>query len=505
METDFDLDVSGISSASGSSAGTVGGYAMTRLLESQARHVELLSHLASYSELLVAVVGPEGSGKSVIANALAAQREAPDETLHLTASVMLGLPAVLSAIANHWDMPAIHSDSAQSREAIRNEALARADEGGSLLLVIDQADQLDAETLNDIAHFALIAPQAISVALFGQSGFETQFRNSPAQAPVHILNIEPLADHEVETLVTNVYGDGAVCPLNNKELSQLMAGTGCWPGTVLVGAERMLAAPVRSGSAGSEASRAKGTFPVQNILAIAGVATLVVMLLIYQYGWQEEVTPTEAAVEPAVVQQPADFNYPDSNTQNPVAAAAPAEAVDTTQLAVRDVASVDTSAGTSAGVSEASQQRPAATPVSGGVAEKSAIASPAASETEIKAETKPEVKPAPEQVAAQVAPTQSYTPDEQALLAPTSGYIVQLLGSYSSDGASNFRNEWKNKVTGNLYKYQTTHNNRDWYVVVSGVYSGRAEASAAVNALPASLRKQSPWIRPVADVQKVIR
>jgi len=31
------------------------------------------------------------------------------------------------------------------------------------------------------------------------------------------------------------------------------------------------------------------------------------------------------------------------------------------------------------------------------------------------------------------------------------------------------------------------------------------DASAAVNALPESLRSQSPWIRPVGDVQQVIR
>ena len=101
--------------------------------------------------------------------------------------------------------------------------------------------------------------------------------------------------------------------------------------------------------------------------------------------------------------------------------------------------------------------------------------------------------------------TPSYTPDEQALLAPESGYIVQLLGSHSSTGAETFRDQWQSQVTGTLYRYQTTYKGKDWFVVVSGVYSSRAEARAAVNAMPSSLRKQSPWVRPVGDVQKVIR
>ncbi len=57
METDFDLDLSGVNVAP-SSAGNE-AFSMHSLLDSQKRHVELLSHLASYSELLVAVTGFE--------------------------------------------------------------------------------------------------------------------------------------------------------------------------------------------------------------------------------------------------------------------------------------------------------------------------------------------------------------------------------------------------------------------------------------------------------------
>ena len=503
METDFDLDLSGVNVAH-SSAGKE-AFSMHSLLDSQNRHVELLSHLASYSELLVAVTGFEGAGKSFIANNLAAQREAPDETLLLTASVMLGMPAILSSIAGHWDMPAIHEDSAQAREAIRNEAIDRSEAGGNLLLIIDQADQLDAETLNDIAHFALLAPQAISVVLFGTPGYETQFRNSPAQAPVHVLAVEPLSDAEIATLMASVFGDGDTCPFSDKELADIMMDSGCLPGPALRQAERMLSSATRT-----TATPVAGGFPMRNILAIAGVVTAIAMIFIYQWGASSatgELPEGELSPElQAQLEAAKDFNYPGSADGSGLS-----EDSSTVELADRtvveagsDLSVADLSAKGAAKVapSNAASERVEATAESASAGVNAAPDSGARTDVAVTeaqvASTVGSAEPA------QVS-TPSYTPDEQALLASESGYIVQLLGSHSSTGAETFRDQWQSQVTGTLYRYQTTYKGKDWFVVVSGVYSSRAEARAAVNAMPSSLRKQSPWVRPVEDVQKVIR
>ena len=506
METDFDLDLSGVNVAH-SSAGKE-AFSMHSLLDSQNRHVELLSHLASYSELLVAVTGFEGAGKSFIANNLAAQREAPDETLLLTASVMLGMPAILSSIAGHWDMPAIHEDSAQAREAIRNEAIDRSEAGGNLLLIIDQADQLDAETLNDIAHFALLAPQAISVVLFGTPGYEAQFRNSPAQAPVHVLAVEPLSDAEIATLMASVFGDGDTCPFSDRELADIMMDSGCLPGPALRQAERMLSSATRT-----TATPVAGGFPMRNILAIAGVVTAIAMIFIYQWGASSatgELPEGELSPElQAQLEAAKDFNYPGSADGS-----GPSEASEdssTVELADRtvveagsDLSGADLSARGAAKIapSNVASERVEATAESASAGVNAAPDSGARTDVAVTeaqvASTVGSAEPA------QVS-TPSYTPDEQALLASESGYIVQLLGSHSSTGAETFRDQWQSQVTGTLYRYQTTYKGKDWFVVVSGVYSSRAEARAAVNAMPSSLRKQSPWVRPVEDVQKVIR
>jgi DamX protein len=509
MKMDFDVELS----ATAKSLNTKGGvseFMMMHLLDSQSRNVELLAHLASYSELLVVVAGPEGSGKSVIANALAAQRETPEDTLFLTASVMLGMPSILSSVANHWDMPAIHDDGGQSREAIRNEALARAEEGGNLLIIIDQADQLDPDTLNDIAHFALLAPQAISFALFGLPGYEGGFRHSPAQAPVHILTVEPINDNEASVLLANVYGDGAGCPLDSKELEQAIARSGALPGKLLAIAEQVMSSP-----RAAQASARSDGFPLRNILGIAAIATSIVMLVAYQLGSDNESpapeslasSKLETAIQPQPVpDQVTDYNYsevtesatePKINTVNlELASVAPAQTGDTGRAAQVEALPVKTSAVASEisekakAVSTEPSQASSASKSAPKPVEKTAIAPSVADLTKKESSAKPQ---------------QTYTADEVALLKPESGYIVQLLGSSSADGANAFKGEWQAQVTGTLYQYEAVHNSKPWFVVVSGVYASKAEARAAVNALPPKLRSQSPWVRPLSDAQNALR
>ena len=489
---DFDLDLAERAATAGFPAGSVGEYSMTQLLASQARNVELMAHLASYSELLVAVTGPQGAGKTALANALAAQREEPEDTLFLTASIMLGMPAVLSAIASHWDMPPVLDDGAQAREMIRNEALSRHQDGASLLVIIDQAEQLDASTLNDIAHFALLAPQAISFALFGESSYEQNFRNSPAQAPVHVLQLEPLVADEAAALIGNVFGDAGICPLDDQEVDKAVAASGGWPGPLLMAAEKLLMAPRPTAARKATVSG----FPLRNILGIAAIATVMVMVLMYQLGKDQEtvvkkelpVPPQAPAVAEATVPEAQDFNYPAAGSVASAPVVDTAVEPETVSLALDEVAVV--SEGSATAVAPVTATAPVAP---------KPVAQPV---------VKPASAAASGPVAAKPATTVSAvsrTADESTLLAARDGYIVQLLGSYSADGAAGFRKEWSQKVTGTLYQYRTSHNGKDWFVVVSGIYGSRAEATAAVNALPAKLRAQSPWIRPVADAQKAIR
>ena len=83
--------------------------------------------------------------------------------------------------------------------------------------------------------------------------------------------------------------------------------------------------------------------------------------------------------------------------------------------------------------------------------------------------------------------------------APGGNYTLQL----SSASRSDTLNAWAKKQNLNGYHvYKTTRNGQPWYVLVSGSYATPADAKRAVSSLPAEVRAQSPWVKPVSQVKK---
>lgn len=82
---------------------------------------------------------------------------------------------------------------------------------------------------------------------------------------------------------------------------------------------------------------------------------------------------------------------------------------------------------------------------------------------------------------------------------PGGNYTLQL----SSASRSDTLNAWAKKQNLSSYHvYQTTRNGQPWYVLVSGSYKTSAEAKRAVSTLPAEVRAQNPWVKPVSQVKK---
>lgn len=82
---------------------------------------------------------------------------------------------------------------------------------------------------------------------------------------------------------------------------------------------------------------------------------------------------------------------------------------------------------------------------------------------------------------------------------PGGNYTLQL----SSASRSDTLNAWARKQNLSSYHvYQTTRNGQPWYVLVSGSYGTSAEAKRAVASLPAEVRAQNPWVKPVSQVKK---
>ncbi|MDE1461774.1 ATPase, T2SS/T4P/T4SS family [Spartinivicinus poritis] len=116
-------------------------------------------------------------------------------------------------------------------------------------------------------------------------------------------------------------------------------------------------------------------------------------------------------------------------------------------------------------------------------------------------ESKPVVK-APAKVAKKKPPT-FFADESWYLKRPKSSYVLQVLGVSSSRGAKAFISQ--HRTAGNLKYFRTRYKGKPWYVVTIGLYPNRDSAQTASRQLPPKLRQQKPWARSIASVQADIR
>jgi len=83
-------------------------------------------------------------------------------------------------------------------------------------------------------------------------------------------------------------------------------------------------------------------------------------------------------------------------------------------------------------------------------------------------------------------------------LPPVSGkpdhYALQLMGGEEVADINDFVKA--NKLD-NAVVYKTSHNGKDWYVLVYGKYKSSADANSAIKTLSPDLAELNPWIRPI--------
>ncbi|CCP04713.1 Protein damX [Erwinia amylovora Ea644] len=110
----------------------------------------------------------------------------------------------------------------------------------------------------------------------------------------------------------------------------------------------------------------------------------------------------------------------------------------------------------------------------------------------------PASKPADKESKPAVSAGKSTPADSRRSSTPAGNFTLQL----SSASHAGSLNAWAKKQNLSGYHvYQTTRNGQPWYVLVSGSYATPAEAKRAVATLPAEVRAQNPWVKPVSQVK----
>ena len=81
---------------------------------------------------------------------------------------------------------------------------------------------------------------------------------------------------------------------------------------------------------------------------------------------------------------------------------------------------------------------------------------------------------------------------------PETGYALQVFGTHNAQRARTLVEQYFGEA--DLLFYETRHNGKPWFVVISGPYSGRQAAQSSVASLPDSLQRLRPWPRNVASI-----
>lgn len=466
------------------------------LAGSQYKQLELLQHLSLYSELLIFISAEHGMGKTFIAKALLASRETPDQNLMIEADFALTYLDVLQKLAQFFDL----GQGATDLENIENQVIAHClklaeEEQGSMLLVIDQADQLADETLEELNHLALLAPNAFHLMLLATPQFEERLVRLPEpQAPVHVMEVDVLTESEAEILLLQYFPEKE---WTGEEVEYILHQGGGNPGKVLYIAQQLVAGKIPENP--TKASTAK--FPITHIAAMLLVACTLLVTYWYHSGTNEIQAVTEDVagaitkiepLTPAVTEHDSVMYDQAAMSLN----ASHSAASDDIEIAEAEKVIVDKDAESAIDFNFVSSDTKDPLTIQADLGTNDdavAVENLAAKE-----------------IAAKKAITDkkvlaSYTADEKVLLAadPTA-FVIQLFASHSQKNAQVFVNTYAS-TDRVLLTYLTEHQGKPWHVVVAGPFDSRGVATKQAKALPAKLRKQNPWVRSIAPIQGLIK
>ncbi|NOZ38120.1 MAG: hypothetical protein GXP11_08665 [Gammaproteobacteria bacterium] len=95
------------------------------------------------------------------------------------------------------------------------------------------------------------------------------------------------------------------------------------------------------------------------------------------------------------------------------------------------------------------------------------------------------------------------TPQEWVRAQNANYYTLQLASSTNRKLIEKYYTE--NQLQSMAGYYVTQRQGEKWYALVYGAYPTAGDANAAITSLPKDLRKWSPWVRKLKDIQRLMK
>lgn len=479
-----------------------------------------LHHLARYSQLLLVVAGPQGSGKTLLRQALVASTNKQTVQSVVISARGAGDPAgVLRQVAQGLGV-----QQADVRSILRQvEQLALT--GQEVYLLVDDAEQLSDAALDSLVGLAAgSADGRAHVFLFADSEFIPRLeRLADGEERFHIVELLPYGEDETrEYLAQRLEGAGrGIDLLSDEQISDIHLSSGGWPGAINQAAREVLvSAMLVKGGRGRRSSLA---LPKKHLMALAVVAVGLGAAWVMQGKTQRTaLPPAETSLEmvpqqPAIPVEDAPAAVEFSGSARPV----PLPLVGEVQPVIREPLAQASAMEDEGPASEVTDVAPIVQPPSLPVTPEPVV--PTVASAPVQAAPTPTPTPTPAPAPAPAAPAPAVAPvavpappvSRQPAVAqtvpvpgaqwyagrPAGNYTLQILGTRSEASAKAFVAKH-----GAEYRYfRKLHQGQPLYVVTYGQFSARAAAQAAISSLPPAVQAGKPWPRSFASIQQELR
>lgn len=451
------------------------------------QRINLIHHLLQHSEQLLLVLADDGKGKTTMLNQIVANASEHWKVFTVTSTPTLSEQTLITALLATFNVRTDGKTPATLRDNLRTHIAATRYNGQLPVLLIDDAHMLPLETLSFLVRLVMTGePQTrMRVLLFCEPQITSIFAAPEFEIMrntlIHTLDIPPFSEKQVRGYLLfhlNQARYSAANPFTDSVVHGLYETSEGIPARIEELAQEYL---TRQADRPPTQSLKLPRPPRPRIglrhALVLGALVLVFGLLILITGWikralfspaDEAPLPLPAATKPASPQSlPPALQMPPAT---PPVAVPPAAIVPST--------------------------------VAGTPAE-------AFSATHDGLPTVTTVSPLPE--------SEAELPDEEdfssipGIYSDTwlkkqnpAAYTLQILSTYEKDAIPGFIE--RHRIQGDFALIVTKRRGKPYYKLVYGLFDGREQAVAALNRLPASLRRTTrPWPRPMQTIQAEIK
>ncbi|MCP4041620.1 MAG: AAA family ATPase, partial [Gammaproteobacteria bacterium] len=507
------------------------------------QRINLLYHLVRYSKLTLLLTGREGAGKTTLINRLTEDPREPWHVCGIEASILMDPVQLMERITSGFDLPIDNSSIFTQEKNLRLHLESLRNGARTALLVIENAHLLSAETRAYVSQMSADKScDGLRLLLTGEAHLAEATHAVSAGGKVfsHIIDIPPLNPDQTKEYIRLCLKDAVPEhsePFSEQEMEWIYKESAGFPGLIKLAASKIL-----TGQSQDEPQCAPITDQVlrrnyitahlprlkkPGMAAVTGAVVLAVAML-WLFFSQETPQPSRPDVLELSLPEPpmVTASHSKGSSYEPTGITAQPSTVNTVPLdgQPQSVSLLRMPAGL--GNSEPSTMisdkstLPAKKPISSDTTPKTEPLHVTRKKPgqETPSTATPTTIPPPTSIrrdAVKVVKPSKVTKKKPTLPAKQSGklksdgwllrqkpgyYTIQLIGTHDRSAAMEFIRT--HRLQRKASWFHTIHADKDWYVVVLGVYKSRKSALKAIRSLPTPLRRHGPWARTIKSVHE---